>query len=531
MSTKTLRKRIALVAVSAMGFGLLTSVAANAADGDMTQATTRATGTFGTVGSAVTTDLAQTVSLTTAGQVNVMLDAASGAYISLTGPCKFQASEIGSYATDSSDTFNSAMTKLTSNGSTDSWAFIVPTGTGTCVATSYASASAATAADKLTVSIVASTTIGNFSAADSFATVAAASSSEVTSSADDAASLRVANGSEGTINLTVHDENDVAMPSTTIITATVTGGPVVAFSSNGQIGTSASSTYGSSAATTLYLKQSAANLAQDAVVAISVNGVPWITKTIQFLGDAETVGLAEYYGVDGLVSATYSNSFVFNLKDSLGRYLTSKALTWTGASYNTSVTPSAATTGSSTTASTAGSFACSAVRGSNEIQLSYKNARGATLLSPKLKVNCRGAAYSFSASLDKSSYVPGEVATLTVTAKDSSGNPAADSSTIGASGYAVAIAGSNMTPVNAPTNADTFTAGAIKYKYIVGSTAGNYQFSVSVPNIDATAPVTIPYSIKTSSVSNEEVLAAIVKLIASINKQIAALQKALTKKK
>jgi len=32
MSTKTLRKRIALVAVSAMGFGLLTSVSANAAD-------------------------------------------------------------------------------------------------------------------------------------------------------------------------------------------------------------------------------------------------------------------------------------------------------------------------------------------------------------------------------------------------------------------------------------------------------------------------------------------------------------------
>jgi len=44
------------------------------------------------------------------------------------------------------------------------------------------------------------------------------------------------------------------------------------------------------------------------------------------------------------------------------------------------------------------------------------------------------------------------------------------------------------------------------------------------------SPKTIGYSIAgDGSVSNTEVLAAIVKLIASINKQIAALQKALKK--
>jgi len=144
-----------------------------------------------------------------------------------------------------------------------------------------------------------------------------------------------------------------------------------------------------------------------------------------------------------------------------------------------------------------------------------------------------GAAYSYTAALDKSTYAPGELATLTITAKDSSGNPASDSSTLGASGASVAIAGSYMTAVTAPTDVDTFTSGVKKYQFIVGSTEGDYQMAVNVPNVDSTTPYALKYSIKATSaaVSNADVLAAIVKLIASINKQIAALQKAITKKK
>jgi len=323
------------------------------------------------------------------------------------------------------------------------------------------------------------------------------------------------------------------MSTSTVVSATATGGAIVSFSSGTQVGASVSTTYSSSDYMNIYVAQSVAYSAVDTTVTIAVNGVPWMSKTLQLLGDADSVGLAEYYGVHGETSASYSNAFVFNVKDALGRYLTSKTLTWTGASYNTSVSPDAAVTGSSTTASTAGSFTCSAVKGSNEIQASFKNSRGTTLLSPKLKVNCVGLAYSFTAALDKSTYAPGEIATLTITAKDSSGNPASDSSTLGATAAAVAIAGSNMTAVTAPTDVDTFTAGVKKYQYIVGPTEGNYVMAVNVPNIDSTTPYALKYSIKatSTSVTNAEVLDAIVKLIASINKQIAALQKALTKKK
>ncbi len=135
------------------------------------------------------------------------------------------------------------------------------------------------------------------------------------------------------------------------------------------------------------------------------------------------------------------------------------------------------------------------------------------------------------ASLDKASYVPGDVATLTLTATDSQGKTVADSTTTGA-GYSVAA--SNMTAVTAPTTVDTFTWGTKTYKFIVGSTEGSYVMAVSMPAYAAAGVTdqTVAFAIKASSTTIQlaDVLKAIVSLIASINKQIAALQKALLKK-
>ena len=232
-------------------------------------------------------------------------------------------------------------------------------------------------------------------------------------------------------------------------------------------------------------------------------------------------------GIYGKVST--SDGYVgVKATDSLGRLLTSQSFSFTGASYNNSVTAfSASTTGSSTSLNTDVAFTCSSTTGSNDIQVTATNALNATITSNAFKVYCVGGAYSYTAALDKAVYVPGDIATLTITAKDSKGNPAADSSTLGSTAKAVGIAGSNMTAVTAPSNVDTFTAGVKKYTFVVGSTEGAYQMSVSLPLIDVAT--TVPYSIKssTATVSNTEVLAAIVKLIASINKQIRALQKSL----
>ena len=92
-----------------------------------------------------------------------------------------------------------------------------------------------------------------------------------------------------------------------------------------------------------------------------------------------------------------------------------------------------------------------------------------------------------------------------------------------------------MTAVTAPSSTDLFVGGVKTYKFIVGSTEGSYQMQVDLPKFNSSATpqaaVTVAYKIAgTGAVSNADVLKAIVSLIASINKQIAALQKALLKK-
>jgi hypothetical protein len=79
-------------------------------------------------------------------------------------------------------------------------------------------------------------------------------------------------------------------------------------------------------------------------------------------------------------------------------------------------------------------------------------------------------------------------------------------------------------------------SGNIVYTFTVGTASGaipgKYQALVSFPTLTSPAATqTVAYEISGGAgVSNADVLKAIVSLIASINKQIAALQKALLKK-
>jgi len=164
-----------------------------------------------------------------------------------------------------------------------------------------------------------------------------------------------------------------------------------------------------------------------------------------------------------------------------------------------------------------------------------------------LPITCSGSPDNYTAKLDKTTYKPGDIATLTVTFKDSTGALAADvytltgtavtadSSAIAGSTTALTpnILGSNLTGTSgssstAGTTTDVTTDGVATYKFIVGSTAGSYQLLVDFPKVDANghgATQTVPYSIADGSTSLNDVLKGIVSLIASINKQIAALAK------
>jgi hypothetical protein len=179
---------------------------------------------------------------------------------------------------------------------------------------------------------------------------------------------------------------------------------------------------------------------------------------------------------------------------------------------------------------------------------------GSVVKSNEMTVLCGGAAYSYTAALDKASYVQGEIATMTVTFKDATGNLANSlqvldtcSGTPSSSPVTDAVISAPMMSSVGSSSLYTYStttstcgiyvgsAGTKKYTFTVGTatglTEGNYNAVVSFPTIDVATSV--PYKVSTvaaTGVSNADVLKAIVSLIASINKQIAALQKALLKK-
>jgi hypothetical protein len=175
------------------------------------------------------------------------------------------------------------------------------------------------------------------------------------------------------------------------------------------------------------------------------------------------------------------------------------------------------------------------------LQMKYTNTSGTIVKSNTWDSGCADVPYTVEASWDRVSYVPGSIATLSLKFKDSKGNLANAYDPIGESGTAaiMTVAGGPSTAAITPiagTDKPSGTTGIKTYQYVVTSIEGDF-IAVIVPteikeNNSSAVNISLPYSIKaaTTGVSNADVLKAIVSLIASINKQIAALQKALLKK-
>jgi hypothetical protein len=300
-------------------------------------------------------------------------------------------------------------------------------------------------------------------------------------------------------------------------------------------------------------------------VTASWNGTVVGSKTIRFTGKVAKVELSGavigsngsgittnyvYYKLfDAAGSATYNmytagSAFAAYPYSTVGVNAAAIGGLVTGLSKNREFSISA-TTGAVTSGRAA--FTCTlGGAGAGTIGMSFTNLDGSIVTSNTLSVKCAGDAVTYKASWDKASYIPGDLATLTVTAYDSKGNVANDVGTItdlnsAASIPVVAIGGLDKN-ITVPTTADALDQGTIKYKYTVGATEGTYSGKVSFPTIDtrytsnvsSAGPdaVTTTLVVKASSaaVSNADVLKSIVALIASINKQIQALQKLILKR-
>ena len=154
----------------------------------------------------------------------------------------------------------------------------------------------------------------------------------------------------------------------------------------------------------------------------------------------------------------------------------------------------------------------------------------ATVVKKSFTIACGGALDTWTIALDKASYQPGEIATLTVTGKDAKGNLVNTNDTLGTLEYSFG----GMTAVTAPTSADKFSsaAGVKRYTFSVGTSEGSFVGTFKIAGATDTSAKTVQYAVKSSStaVSNADVLKSIVALIASINKQIQALQKLILKR-
>jgi hypothetical protein len=322
------------------------------------------------------------------------------------------------------------------------------------------------------------------------------------------------------------------------LTATATNGAYIAWKGGTAAGSTAVLASKVDTTEAAYLKVSQDPLkpgqALSTVVTIQFNGVTIGTKSVNIMGSAASIVVSDVtVGTQGS-----TGTFKYVVKDAAGNQLTDTSVATAAlAKFVSAGVVASATTASAGNATNiakgTGTFACNATKsGSQSVTIAYLNSSLKQVASNAFTATCGYAAVdTFSVSLDKASYSPGEIATLTISAKDVNGGIVSDTTTVGAKIVNVAMPG--MTAIGAaPTTADVFTSGKATYKFRVDQSEGSFVGQAQVDAATDLAVKTVSYAIKSTSgaVSNADVLKAIVSLIASINKQIAALQKALLKR-
>ena len=280
--------------------------------------------------------------------------------------------------------------------------------------------------------------------------------------------------------------------------------------------------------------QPTSGVATSTTVTLSYNGVTVWSKALTWTGDAASITVS---GVDvqDATSGGLTGLYDVVVKDAAGNQIVEE-VSADSAYYTRDVTSvTGGTTSSTLPTMAAATWTCrSGFSGAVPVRLKLTTNALTTVYSNVFDARCGNAAYTYTASLDKAVYNPGDLATLTITAKDLSGNAPFKGETVHSNSASVpAISALGMTAITTPTSADTFNSpvGQKIYTFTVGNTAaGSFNMAVDLGYSNSPA-IAIPYKINgDGAVSNADVLKSIVALIASINKQIQALQKLILKR-
>jgi len=546
MSTKTIKQRISVASIVALAASLLSVIAIPASNAAATSISVAAAGTTGTSATclagtptASTTPrymaVGTTQSFTIAGTPNATATA------TITGPAIWKDAFVTSSGAKI-HSWNATAKVLDIAATADTTAQMQFTGVGQ-VTVSWQDDTVQPTHYFISVA----SCDGSVSLADSYFQLRDDTGS-ATSNINESGGSTVQYSTTGTqksyIAMDLNDAYGNAVDTTSLaLTATATGGCTVAWDATAASGTTVAVDTGASNDTeNLVILND--NTPRSCSVTITLGTTTIGTKTVSFRGDvasiqidpANTKGLFAFNEA-GSSSATAlnANSIVYVAKDSAGNIIVPSALpaitTNTNGfeqvtiadgtyGYASMVTNGYASLDVDTTAVSSsrrgvGTYAIKLTRQSD----------GQTVTSQTVTASITDDIYTFEASWDKVSYTTGEIMTLTITGKDVGGRLTYDGEDL--AGVVVAVGGAETTV--APAATDTFSKGVKTYKYIAKTTAGNYGWSVALTSGSSQDNIVGTFKIvdATTTVSNAEVLAAIVKLIASINKQIRALQKSL----
>jgi trimeric autotransporter adhesin len=548
MSTKTLRKRIALVAVAALGAGVLSVAPANAANEGQI-GTDPAVGSVGVLAEALVAAAATgTATVLTTGKVGITSTGGAGAYFVVSSGAYVAGGIVDATDTTPDGTVSGDQKKYTS-AAADNIFYVVPTGAaGTSFTiTGYATSTSTTVVSKQTVTIAASSVAGVVSPADS--TLSWVSDDGEAADADETGESSTTYGTGLFLSIKLKDAYEAAITSTSgALVVSVSSGATVKLAGTAGNAVGSAGTFNTAVSAlnpsdiNAYIAESTVGAGWNGTVTVTYNGVTIGTKSGKITGAPASITVTPKK-IGTTAGGANEDSFTFLVKDAAGNNLdfTASAYVLNKSSDLAIVSDAVGTEdGSAATATPAnGDHTCAGTAGSADVSLKT-TINGTVLVSNTVKLTCGGAAVAYSASFDKASYIQGEIATLTATFKDAAGNLAhsystvttADGDTTISAPMMVRVGGDTILAATKPglsgTIAHTFTVGTNS-----GLTEGSYNAVVNYSKTLTLAPVsTVAYKVTTggTGVSNADVLKAIVSLIASINKQIAALQKALLKR-
>jgi prepilin-type processing-associated H-X9-DG protein len=420
---------------------------------------------------------------------------------------------------------------------------------------------------QITVTVVAASAGGSYNAGNSFCAISNAAASFTQANNTDSTAATI-NGGSMYINFALNDayNNDLAEGNLVI---TATGGANVAYADGSAVvaGTSGTAVaYDEGAGDSIRVTQGTADAPTSSTVTISYNGTVVCTKTVGFAGAPtkvavtvlETQALSTSAGKSDFLADGYARAGLFTvlLTDAAGNQVqaaagdngtttigtfSANAASLAGQTIVSALSVTSAATQTSTTLPgrvSTGTYTCGANAGEvKTAKLDFTiSATGKVITSDAFTIRCAGAPYSYTASFDKASYVQGDLATLTVKFLDSKGFAA--NSVSGTGGW------TSVTPML--TNVSTTgaaaalgTTGSKTYQYTVGTaggmTAGTYTSIIDFTTLTGAetavkATPTYKLSAASTDVAFSEILKSVVALIASINKQIQALQKLILKR-